>query len=58
MRKQFLSLKPHLTEFQYKFNDFLDIKILTTADQNKNRGSFMAASGYELVTLCLIEPRF
>lgn len=46
MKKQFLSLKPHLTEFQYKFSDFLDVKILTTMDQNKNLVSFMAASGY------------
>lgn len=58
MKKHLFSWKPQLTPISYKVKDFLDIRILPTLDQNKNKGCFLAVSGWEFVTICLIEPHF
>jgi len=56
MRKNYVHLRPFVEEFKHPISDFLDLSFLTTFDEHKKKGIFMAASGHELVTLSLIEP--
>ena len=45
MRKNYINMRPFLSEFEYKVSDFLDLSILSTLDEKKNKGAFMAIAG-------------